>query len=124
MMHTLAFQIPSMMEWVVIAGVGLLFFGKRLPEVGKSVAGAIVNFKKGLREAQEEIDIATQPKPASFPSEKPAAALPTDAKFDPYTGKPIDKPKFDPYTGQPIEDAASTTVSHGEPRETVPPGDH
>ena len=32
MMHTIAFGMPGMGEWVVIAAVGLLFFGKRLPE--------------------------------------------------------------------------------------------
>lgn len=52
-MHTLAFQIPSMMEWALIAVVGVLLFGKRLPGISKNVAGAIVNFKKGLREADD-----------------------------------------------------------------------
>ena len=122
MMNVLAFQIPSMGEWVVIAAIGLLFFGKRLPEVGKSVAGAIVNFKKGLKEAQEEVEKAGEtPEPRALP-QSAAAALPSDAKFDPYTGKPIEKPRFDPYTGKPMTD--DTTVSHGEPRETVPPSDH
>lgn len=123
MTHTLAFQIPSMGEMILIAAVGLLFFGKRLPEVGKSVAGAIVNFKKGLKEAQEEVErvgeTPSQP-PMALPAQ--AAPLPADAKFDPFTGKPIEKPKFDPYTGQPL--APEVKVSHGEPRETVPPSDH
>ncbi|HWE03758.1 MAG TPA: twin-arginine translocase TatA/TatE family subunit [Tepidisphaeraceae bacterium] len=123
MMHTLAFQIPSMGEWVVIAAIGLLFFGKRLPEVGKSVAGAIVNFKKGLKEAQEEVEKAGEtpsPRP-TFAAQNPSPALPADAKFDPYTGKPIEAPRFDPHTGQPISDA--TSVSHGEPHD-MPASDH
>jgi sec-independent protein translocase protein TatA len=122
MMHMLAFQIPSMGEWVVIAAIGLLFFGKRLPEVGKSVAGAIVNFKKGLKEAQEEVEKAGEtPSRPPLPPQNQSPALPSDAKFDPYTGKPIEAPRFDPHTGQPITD--STTVSHGEPHET-PMSDH
>ena len=123
MMHTLAFQIPSMGEWVVIAAIGLLFFGKRLPEVGKSVAGAIVNFKKGLKEAQEEVEKAGEtpsPRPP-LQAPNPSPALPADAKFDPYTGKPIEAPKYDPHTGAPMTDG--TTVSHGDPHET-PLSDH
>ncbi|MBY0309318.1 MAG: twin-arginine translocase TatA/TatE family subunit, partial [Phycisphaerales bacterium] len=37
------------MEWVVILIIALLLFGKRLPEVGKSLGKGIVEFKKGLK---------------------------------------------------------------------------
>lgn len=117
MTYTLAFQIPSMGEWVVIAAIGLLFFGKRLPEVGKSVAGAIVNFKKGLKEAQEEVErVGDSPEPRPALAQAAQPALPVDAKFDPFTGKPIEapKPKFDPYTGKPVVES-ETVISHGEP---------
>ena len=39
----------GMGEWMLIAAVGLLLFGKRLPEVGKGLGRSIVEFKKGLR---------------------------------------------------------------------------
>ncbi len=42
-------------EVVVIAGVALLIFGKRLPEVARSAGKAVSTFKKGLREGEEEI---------------------------------------------------------------------
>ncbi len=109
-------HMPSLSMMIVVAVIGLLFFGKRLPEVGKSVAGAIVNFKKGLKEAQDEVEQAST---TPSTNRTQVAALPADAKFDPYTGKPIERPKFDPYTGQPIVDEHETAVSHGEPRETV-----
>jgi sec-independent protein translocase protein TatA len=106
--------------WLVLGILGVLFFGKRLPEVGKSVAGAIVNFKKGLKEAQEEIERSNDaPRPA-LTSTQPASDLPSDAKFDPYTGQPIDKPKFDPYTGKPIvEDTHDTHDAHSDTHENV-----
>src|SRR5450755_3321016 len=96
-------HMPGFSSWIVIAAIGLLFFGKRLPEVGKSVAGAIVNFKKGLKEAQEEVEKAGDtppPRPPTFEAQSKSPALPTNAKFDPYTGKPIESPRFDPHTGQ------------------------
>ncbi|MDB5333084.1 MAG: putative Sec-independent translocation protein [Phycisphaerales bacterium] len=56
MAYTLAFQIPSMMEWVVIALVGLLFFGRRLPDLGRNLAKGIVEFKKGLKSIESGRD--------------------------------------------------------------------
>jgi sec-independent protein translocase protein TatA len=113
-------HMPGFGSWIVIAVIGVLFFGKRLPEVGKSVAGAIVNFKKGLKEAQDEIERSSNaPSTPVLMSGSAAAALPADAKFDPYTGKPIDAPKFDPYTGQPLTGDANVSVSHGEPQEAA-----
>src|SRR5438874_342431 len=97
-LHMLAFQIPSMGEWIVIAAIGLLFFGKRLPEVGRSLGKGIVEFKKGLKGIEDEVETASeQPARAALPQEQQVkAALPADAKFDPYTGKPVEA-KFDPF---------------------------
>ena len=47
-------------EIIVLLGLGLLIFGKRLPEVGKSLGKGIVEFKKGLAGIEDEIDTAGQ----------------------------------------------------------------
>jgi len=97
--------IPGPTEWIIIAVLGLLFFGKRLPEVGKSLGKGIVEFKKGLKGVEEEIETAST-QPRSFPIAAPVQSLPDNAaaaKFDPYTGKPI-QPEFDPYTGKPLNE--------------------
>lgn len=56
-MNTLAF-IGNIgpFEWMVILVIGLLVFGKRLPEVGKSLGKGIVEFKKGLKGIDDEIE--------------------------------------------------------------------
>ncbi|HYE61119.1 MAG TPA: twin-arginine translocase TatA/TatE family subunit [Phycisphaerales bacterium] len=56
-MNTLAF-FPQFSGWelLIIAGIALLIFGKRLPEVGRSLGKGIVEFKKGLKGVEEEID--------------------------------------------------------------------
>lgn len=42
-------------ELLIIAGlIVLLFGGKRLPELGRSLGSAMTNFKKGLNEGTEE----------------------------------------------------------------------
>lgn len=44
-------------EILLIAAVALLILGpKRLPEIGKAIGRTIVSFRKGLREAQRELD--------------------------------------------------------------------
>ena len=47
-------------ELLILAIIGLLIFGKRLPEVGRSVGKSIVEFKKGLAGVDEEVEAAVQ----------------------------------------------------------------
>ena len=102
-------HMPSLGEFIVIAAIGLLLFGKRLPEVGRSLGKGIVEFKKGLKGIEEEVDNATNKPPVTQ-----VKTLPPDQKFDPYTGKPVGQPdhKFDPYTGKPIEQPGEAADSH------------
>ncbi len=59
--NSLAFVgLPGGMEWIIIAIIGLLLFGKRLPEVGKSLGQSIVEFKKGLQGVERDIDKAVE----------------------------------------------------------------
>lgn len=54
-METLAFWMPGPWELAIIAIIALILFGRRLPEVGKSLGKGIVEFKKGLKEVQDEV---------------------------------------------------------------------
>ncbi len=63
----LAFMIGPM-EIGMIALVGLLVFGNRLPEVGKSLGRGIVEFKKGVKGITDDIDDASE-KPKIKPEE-------------------------------------------------------
>ncbi len=54
--ETLAFILPGHMEFVVLAVLGLLIFGRRLPEVGRNVGRSIVEFKKGIKGIEDEIE--------------------------------------------------------------------
>lgn len=51
--------MPGWAEMVLIAAVGLLIFGRRLPEVGRSLGKGIVEFKRGLRGIEDEVEEAT-----------------------------------------------------------------
>lgn len=54
--HILAFfQNIGWPELMIIGVIALLIFGRRLPEVGRSLGKGIVEFKKGLSDTGEEI---------------------------------------------------------------------
>ena len=54
-MDMLAFWMPGPWELAIIAIIALILFGRRLPEVGKSLGKGIVEFKKGLKDVQDEV---------------------------------------------------------------------
>lgn len=129
MLNLLAFHLPFMDQSIVILVVALLLFGKRLPEVGKSLGAGIVEFKRGLKGITDEVEEASSMPAAQYKTQQQAAAalpvatapvVPSDHKFDPYTGQPIQPPvapanRFDPYTGKPvgpIEGEIVTEKSH------------
>ncbi len=58
--HTLAFGgMPGGWEWIIILIVALLIFGKRLPELARSLGKSLTEFKKGIHEAKETKDELT-----------------------------------------------------------------
>lgn len=50
------FQSLGWPEMVVIGVLALLIFGRRLPEVGRSLGKSFVEFKRGLKETGDELD--------------------------------------------------------------------
>lgn len=49
------FPSLSPMEMIVIGGLAVLLFGKRLPEVGRSLGRSVVELKKGMRGVEDEL---------------------------------------------------------------------
>lgn len=110
MLTPIAIGMPGGAEWIIIAAIGLLLFGKRLPEVGRSLGKGIVEFKKGLKGVEEEVETASNAKPAttqpmlSTDTTQHAPVLPSTS-----TGQPSgSQMKFDPYTGKPLENSTSS----------------
>jgi len=55
---TLAFFQLGPAELIVIGILGVLIFGHRLPDVGRSLGKGIIEFKKGIKGIENEIDQA------------------------------------------------------------------
>ncbi len=71
MLHTittLAIGMPGAPELIVIGVVALIIFGKRLPDVARSMGRSIVEFKKGLRDVKDDLGSAGKALP---PGEDP-----------------------------------------------------
>ncbi len=52
----LAWGIPGPFEWTMILGIGLLLFGRRLPEVGRAIGKTMIELRRGLQNFKDEID--------------------------------------------------------------------
>jgi sec-independent protein translocase protein TatA len=79
-------------HWVIIGVVGILLFGKRLPEVGRSLGKGIIEFKKGLKGLEDEMDTGSAPSapapqaPALEPPRPPQRVTATAPKFEDNAG--------------------------------------
>jgi sec-independent protein translocase protein TatA len=43
-------------EWIVVLVVALLIWGRRLPEIARSMGKSVSEFKKGIKEAEQAGD--------------------------------------------------------------------
>ena len=87
------------MEMAIVGVIAVLLFGKRLPEVGRSLGKGMLEFKKGLHDIQEEVNVSSSTKA------RPAHRNAID-DYDEATA-----PKFEPPAHEPVE---STTPNPSE----------
>jgi len=89
----MAFFTPGPMEMLIIAGIAVLLFGKRLPEVGRSLGKSIVEFKKGIRGIEDELETAASgSSQVSYDSSEPDYEETVAPKFEPPNSEPKDEP--------------------------------
>lgn len=78
----------SFAEVMVVGIVAILLFGKRLPEVAKSLGGTYRDFRKGLSEFHHVMDVV------DVTSTAPSKPKSTYRAYDDY--EPVTAPKFEP----------------------------
>ena len=87
---------PGPMEMLIILIIAVLLFGRRLPEVGRSLGKGIVEFKKGIRGIEDEIESASS-------SSKVETSHDTVDDHDEATA-----PKFEPPQAEPKEESVDS----------------
>ncbi|MCL2330251.1 MAG: twin-arginine translocase TatA/TatE family subunit [Phycisphaerae bacterium] len=84
-LNCLALGMPGGTDLIIIAFIGLLLFGKRLPEVGKSLGKGIVEFKKGIQGIEDDIQNATTTNRQNMNNQKDMLPPPENRNYDPGT---------------------------------------
>lgn len=90
MIFPLAFFSMGPMEMAVVGIIAILLFGKRLPEVARSLGKGVTEFKKGIRGVEDEI----------MAEQEPHSELPRSTEV-----QPPKAPKFEPPENPPDEPA-------------------
>lgn len=81
-------------EFLIVGVIAILLFGKRLPEVARSLGGSYREFKRGLSEFHSQLEAPDSHETASR-SSKPA---PRD--YDDY--EEASAPRFEPPPAEPM----------------------
>src|SRR5215470_12573203 len=100
----------SPMEMLVVGAIALLIFGKRLPEVARSLGKGIVEFKKGVKGIEDEVDkpLPYNPNQYSPPYGQQQAPAPQGQYQYPTYGQP-------PAGTTPQSPAAYSPTAYGAP---------
>ena len=81
----LAIGIPMGMEWIVILFVALLIFGRRLPDVMRSMGRGVVEFKRGIKGIEDDVEAESHRSSTtrqSIDSPTPNESTPRDSSSD------------------------------------------
>jgi sec-independent protein translocase protein TatA len=104
---TLAFlSAPGPMEMMVIGVIAVLLFGKRLPEVGRSLGKSIIEFKKGLKGIEDEFHAAT----AGVMDTRDTASTPA-VQRDTIDHHETSAPKFEPPPSDDLSPESSVSAA-------------
>jgi len=86
----------GMPEIMILLVIGVLLFGKRLPEVGRSLGKGLIEFKRGVQGIGDEIDSAVHSTPStSYDDDTDDYDVAAAPKFEPPQTAPTEEPDSD-----------------------------
>jgi sec-independent protein translocase protein TatA len=107
------------LEMIIVMGIAVLLFGKRLPEVGRTLGKGIVEFRKGLNGLGEDLDISGTGHSSTSHSSSPWRSEERSAAEAGYTDASV--PKFElPAVESTTSPPAPPTMEYYQP----PPPPH
>jgi len=102
---------PGPAEMLILLIVAVLLFGKRLPEVGRSLGKGLVEFKKGIRGIEDEIHSATS-------TTTTTGAEPAKQEVDDH--EEATAPKFEPPQAEPQAEPVTSSAEPAQPKADSP----
>src|SRR5262245_15828929 len=95
-LFAIGFEIFSPMHILLLLVIGILLFGKRLPEVGRSLGKGIVGHKKGVKGREDDVPDTgpshQEPRAAIEPPRPPQRVQATAPKFEDNPASPMQTP--------------------------------
>ena len=67
-------------EIALILLLGVLLFGRKLPDIGRSIGKTVVEFKKGMKGVEDDLSTDSA---SSRPAIEPEAAVPSNSRHQP-----------------------------------------
>ncbi len=105
----------GMPELIIVGIIAVLLFGKRLPEVAKSMGKSYTEFRRGLADIQSQINLSDVYTPSHTSSSYTTTK--TSYEYDDYEA--ASAPKFEPPPAEPqAEDAGVAATSAPAPAAT------
>ena len=87
------------MEMLIVGVIAVLLFGKRLPEVGRSLGKGLLEFKKEMHDIQNDVDTAVNSRSqVAYQPEAEDYEQSTAPKFEPPAREPHETPVRDPHS--------------------------
>lgn len=90
-------------EMIIVGIIALLLFGKRLPEVARSLGKGIVEFKKGMNGIEDDIRTSSSPNYSSSNTASRPAVESDEQNWN--------APRFDPPTSEPTAETTAESKS-------------
>ncbi|MHC4079895.1 MAG: twin-arginine translocase TatA/TatE family subunit [Planctomycetota bacterium] len=111
----LGFVWPGGTEWVILLVLGLLIFGRRLPEVGRSLGKGIVEFKRGIKGIEDEVETeSSKPGQIGATPEPPGLEPPPESRVSRQGAQAIADRAPEPPKANEVAEAAEAGPAPGE----------
>ena len=108
----------GMPELIIVGIIAVLLFGKRLPDVAKSLGKHYSEFRRGLTDIQSQMNMSDIYSSTSHNSSSYTASK-TSSEYDDYEA--ASAPKFEPPPAEPQEPPPASPSATNVPADAGPP---